>query len=122
MIMRRRIIVAAFFIGLAAGYALPDFKGELNISYVSKAELLKLEKARLDGLELQDRQLFLGKPEEALRMVLEFQKAKTDGNNVMLITDSKIYGRNVKPASRELHEKIIRTLEEARIQDLKGRR
>jgi hypothetical protein len=85
-------------------------KPEINISYISQAELLDLEKSRLKGEVLNNRQLFFGKPEEAIKLIEEIQTQKSKDNNIVLLSQNSIYGKSVKSISKEVYEQLIERL------------
>ena len=44
---------------------------------------------------IKDRQLFFGKPEDAIKHIEQIQKDLSKNGVIILLTDSKIYGNNV---------------------------
>ena len=81
----------------------------MQILYISQAEILAIEKARIANEPASDRQLFFGKPERAINYIEQAQD-RISRNGLVLLTDSKIYGRNVQSISKEVHGEIIRNL------------
>jgi len=86
----------------------------VQIKYISQSEILKLEQDRLSAQNLKDRQLFFGKPEQAIKHIEQIQKDMSKKRTIILLADSKIYGNNVSSISKEVHEKIINRLREER--------
>lgn len=101
------MVIISFLIGFILGYGL---RRETNINYISQSELLELEKARLNKEGVNNRQLFFGKPEEAIKLIEEIQSQKTKGNNIVLLSQNTIYGKKVKSISEEVHRQIIEQL------------
>lgn len=82
-------------------------KEEITISYISQSELMELEKTRMQAQELPNRQLFLGEPEKAIRLIEELQAKRTNDHNIVLISEKTIYGKRVKSISQEVHSQIL---------------
>jgi hypothetical protein len=111
--MRVRItIVLMLIFSFAAGIITKTyfFKQEISISYISQGELLELEKARLKAEGVNNRQLFFGKPEEAIRLIEEIQSQRSKGNNIVLLSQNSIYGKRVRSISSEVYEQLIERL------------
>ena len=83
----------------------------LRFEYVSQGEILALEKVRVSMQNIKDRQLFFGKPEDAIKHIEQIQKDLSKNGVIILLTDSKIYGNNVTSISKEVHKKIVDRLE-----------
>lgn len=86
----------------------------VQIKYISQSEILKLEQDRLSAQNLKDRQLFFGKPEQAIKYIEQIQKDMSKKRTIILLADSKIYGKNVSSISKEVHKKIINRLGKVR--------
>ena len=83
----------------------------LRFEYISQGEILALEKERVQSQNIKDRQLFFGKPDEAIKHIEQIQKDLSKNGVIILLTDSKIYGNNVTSVSKEVHQLIIERLE-----------
>lgn len=83
---------------------------ELDILYISQAEILSLEKKRAS--DVSDDQLFFGKPEAAIKHIEKLQKEMSQKGHYVLLTDSKIYGSNVRSISKQIHQQIVERLGE----------
>lgn len=83
----------------------------LRFEYISQGEILALEKERVQAQNIKDRQLFFGKPDEAIKHIEQIQKDLSKNGVIILLTDSKIYGNNVTSISKEVHKKIVDRLE-----------
>lgn len=82
----------------------------IQILYISQAELLNIEKARIASGSVLDKELFFGKPKKAIRYVEQIQNQMSKNGILILLTDSKIYGSNIRSISKETHSQIINKL------------
>lgn len=98
--------VAGIFFMFGAGHGRKD----VRILYISQDEIIALEKARIKDESLEGRQLFFGKPEEAVKYIEQEQNKMIKGGNLVLLTDSKIYGSKVHSVSKEVHAKVVNSL------------
>jgi len=106
------IVIIALIFGIAVGrYILPK---PVVISYISQQELLDLEKVRIQKQGLENRDLFLGKPERAIGLIKHQQKARNSKNNIVLLSERAIFGSNVKSISAKVHKAIIRNLKKGK--------
>ena len=105
-------LIAMFVTSFVIGIVLQRYvlKQEITISYISQSELMELEKARLQAQELPNRQLFLGQPEKAIKLIEQLQSKRTKNNNIVLISEKAIYGKKVKSISQEVHSEILNSL------------
>lgn len=79
-----------------------------SINYVSQREMLALERDRISAYDIKDRQLFFGRPKEAIKYIEQMQKEKRSRSKaIILLTDGIIYGSNVHSISKEVHKQII---------------
>ena len=102
------MLVTSFVLGIALQrYVL---KEEITISYISQSELMELEKVRLQAQDLPNRQLFLGQPEKAIRLIEELQAKRTNNHNIVLISEKTIYGKGLKSISVQVHSEILNSL------------
>ena len=92
-----------FFVG--SRYAAKN----MQVQYISQAEILNMEKKRIENDSRSDKQLFFGKPEMAIKYIERAANQKSK-SGLVLLTDSKIYGENVRSISKEVHEEIIKNL------------
>jgi len=110
--LTRLTLVAMLVISFVLGIVLQRYvlKQEITISYISQSELMELEKARLQAQDLPNRQLFLGQPERAIKLIEELQAKKTNNHNIVLISEKTIYGKRIKSISQEVHKEILNSL------------
>ena len=94
----------SFFIG--SRYGIKNMK----VLYISQAEILNIEKARIASNPISEKQLFFGKPEAAIKYIEQAQNRTSKEGDLVLLTDSKIYGHNVRSISKEVHGEIIKNL------------
>lgn len=100
------LISTAFVVG--SRYATKN----MQVLYISQAEILNIEKKRIENDSKSDKQLFFGKPEMAIKYIERVVNQKSK-SGLVLLTDSKIYGENVRSISKEVHEEIIKNLADA---------
>ncbi len=107
-----KLLIAMFVTSFGVGILFERYvlKQEITISYISGSELMELEKARLQALELANRQLFLGQPEKAIKLIEQLQSKRTKNNNIVLISEKAIYGKKVQSISQEVHSEILNSL------------
>ena len=84
----------------------------LKINYISQAEILALEKERISSIDIKDRQLFFGRPKDAIKHIEQIEQEMIKKGKIVLLTDSKIYGSGVSSISKEVHKKITGRLEQ----------
>lgn len=106
------IIAILIIIGISFISSNRYWRKHLQILYISQAEILALEKARIK--DEKDKQLFFGRPEDAVKYIEKEQDNMIKNGDLVLLTDSKIYGSNVRSISRQVHEEIINKLAELR--------
>jgi hypothetical protein len=111
---------------------------EVAVYYISQDEILKLEKMRIEGGETSKRSLFFGKPKYAIQLIERFKSeieqewngsknrdkyqigkvtnkaGKEIGRNIVLISEGKIFGKNTKSISRQVHKEIVEELNGSR--------
>lgn len=97
--------VIAFYVGNI--YATRN----MQVLYISQAEILAIEKARIADEPASDKQLFFGRPETAIKYIEQAQSRRSKNGVLVLLTDSKIYGTRVRSISKEVHGEIIKNLE-----------
>ena len=108
-----RYLLVAIIAGVMSFYAGGAYKSKnMQISYISQGEILALEKERVRAQSIKDRQLFFGKPENAINHIEQIQKDMSKNGVITLLTESKIYGNNVTSISKEVHLQIIERLSE----------
>jgi len=96
-------IGAAFYGGLKQ-------RRDVQISYISQAEILEMETSRMQAEAINNRQLFFGKPEQAIKIIDSIQRLESIGNNIILLSEDKIYGKGVKSISKAVHARILEEL------------
>ncbi len=118
MLENKKITMLLMVLGLAIIFLATGFftgsryaMGNMQILYISQTELLNIEKARIAKQPVANKQLFFGKPEVAIKYIEQAQKQMSKNGSIILLTDNKIYGSNVRSISNEIHNKIIKNLE-----------
>ena len=97
------IMATAFYVGLSQ-------QRDVQISYISQSEILEMETARVQTQDLNNRQLFFGKPEQAIKIIESIQRLESTGNNIILLSEDKLYGKGVKSISKAVHARILKEL------------
>ena len=117
MLENKKIIMLLIFMVLTMiMFAIGFFTGSryatnnMQILYISQAELLNIEKARIAKQPAANKQLFFGKPEVAIKYVEQIQNRMSKNGTIILLADSKIYGSKVRSVSKETHDMIIKNL------------
>ena len=102
------LIITGFAIGVIAGREM--LSKPVTVQYISQSELLELEKARIAAQDLSNKALFLGEPERAIELIKQIQQDQNNRTNIVLLSEQKIYGKNVKSISRKVHNQVISKL------------
>ena len=109
------MVINPFLCWFAGGY---NAANNIKILYISQSEILELEKARIANEKLSNRQLFFGKPELAIGEIEKMQKQMETRDNIVLLSDHKIYGSKVRSVSKEVHSEIIKKLVKRDVKDV----
>jgi hypothetical protein len=110
-----KYLLAIIIVAIIGFYSGSLYKSKnIQISYISQGEILVLEKERLSTQNIKDRQLFFGKPENAIKHIEQIQKDMSKNGVIILLTDSKIYGSKIASISKEVHLQIIERLSEGK--------
>jgi hypothetical protein len=104
-----KVILCLIVVG-AGFYAGKMQQKNIQISYISQSEILEMENNRVQAQDLNSRQLFFGKPERAIKVIESIQKLESTSNNVILLSEDKIYGKDVNSISKAVHARIIQEL------------
>ena len=99
--------IIAFFIGILV-------PKQVKVSYISRSEILEFEKQRIEKEALEDKQLFFGMPDEAVRIIEEYRNKHSGTYKIVLITDGGVYGDQVRSMSKEVYGEIKTELERKR--------
>lgn len=116
---KNRKIMLLMFIAFTLLLSIVFFAGSryavknMQVLYISQAEILNIEKVRIANNPASEKQLFFGKPSMAIKYIEQAQNQMSKEGGLVLLTDSKIYGRNVRSISKEVHEEIIKNLEQS---------
>jgi len=113
--------IALTFTIIGASFYAGSFYRARNIQilYISQAELLNIEKTRISDKTVTDKQLFFGKPEKAIKLIEQYQKQMSKTGALVLLTDSKIYGSNIFSISKKAHSQIIKNISQELEQEIK---
>lgn len=81
-----------------------------EVVYVAEDELIELENARVKNDRLQQRQLFFGQIEQAVKLATELSGAQQNHLTKVVYSRSLVTGKNVRSISRQVHQQIIEKL------------
>lgn len=102
------VILLSFWLGVICERII--FKPNIKISYISHSELVELERIRIKNLPSEKKQFFLGRPEEAVKLISMAKQKRESNHSIILISKKEIVGKNVKSISKEVHNEIIDSL------------
>lgn len=104
------LVIASFLSGIVLAYLW--LTPVTTVSYIAQSELLELEKARLKNQGFQERQLFLGQPQQAIKLIEQAQSTRQSKNKIVLLSEKPVYSKDIKSISKEVHSEIIKQLED----------
>jgi len=114
-VTRIMIILLIFLIGCCCGHLgsqmLSNYQDKMQIVYVSRSEIMDLEKARLEQSQDPAGRMFFGAINKAINLIRN--EAINYGDNyhrVIFVGDNYVEGRNTKSISKEVYEKVIHQL------------
>jgi hypothetical protein len=81
-----------------------------EVVYVAQDELMVLEQQRVKNEPLENRLLFFGKVDEAIKLATILPKAFERRNTKVIYAEGVISGTGVRSISREIHQKLINEL------------
>ena len=110
-------VVVVVLIGVLLFILISLFKDDnimhLKIYYVSQKEIMDLEKNRIGTITDNSRkQLFFSHPEKAADLIEETAIKYEGKESIVIFSEDKVYGRNVKSISEEVYEEVIDKLKE----------
>ena len=113
------IVLLIFLIGCCCGHLgsqmLSNYQDKMQILYVSRSEIMDLEKARLEQSHDPAGRMFFGEINKAISLIRrEAINYEDNYHRVIFVGDNYVEGRNTKDISKIVHEKVI--------QQLKGRK
>ena len=114
-VTRIMIILLIFLIGCCCGHLgsqmLSNYQDKMQILYVSRSEIMDLEKARLEQSQDHEGRMFFGKINKAIDLIRrESLKYEDNYHRVIFVGDNYIEGTNTKSISKIVHEKVINQL------------
>lgn len=111
------ILLLIFLIGGCSGYLSSRvFSNDLDkvqVLYVSRSEIMDLEKARLDALQDPEGRIFFGKINKAIDLIRkEAFNYEDDYHRLIFVGDNYVEGKNTKSISKIVYAKVINQLGE----------
>lgn len=81
------------------------------VEYISNEELMHLEKERMKLIsDPNERQLYFGRVNDAETLIIEYIEMSQNKNNIIVLSNSKVIGKDVRSISNEAYEYVIREL------------
>ena len=113
--MARLLKILALFVmtssisGILVWHLMP-VAANCQILYVSQDEIMDFEQDRVKNDELDNRQLFFGEIETAIKLAMNIPKFFKNRKTKIIYSIGKVSGEHVRSISKEVHEKIIKLL------------
>ena len=107
-------VIAAISGGAIVAAIMTIFAPQLcdcEILYVAQDELIGLEQERIKLKKLEERQLFHGEITTAIKLATTLPQAYQNRTTQVVYSMSAITGKNVKSISKQVHQDIIRVLD-----------
>lgn len=84
---------------------------KMQILYVSRSEIMDLEKARLEQEQDAEGKMFFGEINKAIRLIRnEAMKHEDNYHCIIFVGDNYVEGRNTHSISKEVYEKVMHRL------------
>src|SRR6476659_8149281 len=114
-VTRIMIILLIFLIGCCCGHLgsqmLSNYQDKMQILYVSRSEIMDLEKARLEQSQASTGRMFFGEINKAISLIRGAAINYEDKyQRVIFVGDNYVEGRNTQSISKEVYEKVINQL------------
>jgi len=107
------ILIGVLLLKLIISLSDNDNIKNLKIYYVSQKEIMDFEASRIGSItDHNGKQLFLGNPERAADLIEETSMNYEGKESIVIFSENKVYGRNVKSVSKEVYEQVIDKLKE----------
>jgi len=94
------ILIGVLLLKLIISLSDNDNIKNLKIYYVSQKEIMDFEASRIGSItDHNGKQLFLGNPERAADLIEETSMNYEGKESIVIFSENKVYGRNVKSVS-----------------------
>ncbi|MCC8419219.1 MAG: hypothetical protein LN590_06825 [Rickettsia endosymbiont of Glossina mortisans submortisans] len=109
------IVLLIFLIGCCCGHLgsqiLSNYQDKMQILYVSRSEIMDLEKARIEQSQDPAGRMFFGEINKAINLIRnEAINYEDKYHRVIFVGDNYVEGRNAKSISKEVYEKVMQQL------------
>lgn len=109
------IVLLIFLIGCCCGHLgsqmFSNYQDKMQILYVSRSEIMDLEKARVEQSQDLAGRMFLGEINKAISLIRrEAINYEDNYHRVIFVGDNYVEGRNTKSISKEVYEKVTHQL------------
>ena len=108
-------ILAPMIFGVIVGgivaYQMIEVAAKCEVVYVSQDEIMDLENKRVAKESLNERQLFFGQIEKAVKLATTIPRSYHNRTTKVVYSEAPVQGEGVRSISKEVHEKIIKELQ-----------
>lgn len=103
------LYLLAFILGAMSCWLLQCSKSaqDIQIVYVSQDEIIELENQRIKEQKLEDRQMFFGELDSAVKLATNIPQSYQNRSTKLVYSMGVVSGKNVRSISKEVHEQII---------------
>ena len=115
MNMRLMQLIMSVIIGGVISYGmtiqLMPIADKVEILYVSQDEIMDYENARVKKEKLEERHLFYGEVEKAIKLATSIPRSYQNRSTKVVYSIGIVSGDGVRSISREVYQRIIKELE-----------
>lgn len=109
------IVLLIFLIGCCCGHLgsqmLSNYQDKMQILYVSRSEIMDLEKARIEREQDPEGRMFFGKINNAIDLIRkEALSYEDDYHHLIFVGDNYVEGKNTRSISKIVYAKVIKQL------------
>lgn len=109
------IVLLIFLIGCCCGHLgsqmLSNYQDKMQILYVSRSEIMDLEKARLEQEQDPEGRMFFGKINKAIDLIRkEALNYEDDYHRLIFVGDNYVEGKNTRSISKIVYAKVMNQL------------
>lgn len=109
------ILFLIFLIGYCCGHICSRMFNnpieQIQILYVSRSEIMDLEKARVEQIQDSEGRMFFGEINKAISLIREESMKHEDKyHRVIFVGDNYVEGQNTKSISQEVYKKVMHRL------------
>lgn len=107
-----RLYILSFVLGAISCWLLQFTKSaqDIQIIYLSQDEIIELENQRIKEQKLEDRQMFFGELDSAIKLATTIPQFYQNETTKLVYSMGVVSGKNVRSISKEVHQQIINEL------------